>query len=329
MASVPRFYEKIKAKIEARAEKAGGFTKVVFRWSVAVGSQKTDNWLEGRADSLFLRIKEALAHKLVYRKIHERMGGKLRYLISGGAPLSPNVARFFLSIGLKLLEGYGLTEAAPIISGNTETELKLGTVGKSLASVEVRIAEDGEIIARGPNVMRGYYKMPEETKTVIRDGWLYTGDIGKLDHEGYLVITDRKKQLIVTSVGKKIAPQPIEKEVENSKFIDQVLLIGDNRSFITALIVPDFAELHQYATSAGLDPGDNGALLQAPEIIKLFDRELQRYQRKFSDFERIKKFILLTEAFSVENGLLTPTMKIRRAVVERTYAAAIADLYTA
>lgn len=328
MASVPRFYEKVKTKIESKAEMDGGLKKLIFNWAMGIGSRKVDNYLDGRSDSLIFALQHRIADKLVFSKIKQRVGGKLKYFISGGAPLSAEVARFFLSAGLKILEGYGLTETAPIIAGNSITHLRLGTVGKLLDGVEAKIAEDGEIVTRGRNVMLGYYKMPEETGAVLRDGWFYTGDIGVMDDDGFLSITDRKKQLIVTSVGKKIAPQPLEKEIENSRYIDQILVIGEKRNYITALIVPDFEVLAQYCESNGMTVEDNDTLVNDEKIIQLFEQEVNQRQQKFSSYQKIQRFKLLSEPFTVENNQLTPTMKIRRSFVEKAYADEIEKMYS-
>lgn len=327
MAAVPRFYEKVKAKIEAKAAGDGGLKKKIFDWAIKVGGEKGKYILEGKSGGLILNLKHSLANKLVFSKIQARTGGNLKYFVSGGAPLSAEVARFFFAAGLRILEGYGLTETSPVLSVNPCEKPKFGTVGKILRSVEIKIAEDGEILAKGPNVMMGYYKMPGETDEVMIDGWFHTGDIGQVDDEGYLSITDRKKQLIVTSVGKKIAPQPIEKEVENARHIEQVLLIGEKRNFISALIVPDFENLMMFAKANNLNRDQPEELIKEQAVIDLIQNEVDERQKHFSNYEKIRKFTLLPEPFSIESGLLTPTMKIKRKVVIEEFGDLIEEMY--
>lgn len=326
MANVPRFYEKVKAKIEAAVEREGGLKKRIFKWAMAIGASKSRKMLANKPLGILLRLKYALAHKLVLHKIQERTGGHVRFFVSGGAPLSAEVAEFFHAAGLTILEGYGLSEAAPVISVNSLEQLKFGTVGPVLPSVEVKFAQDGELLARGPNVMAGYYKMPDETAEVLQDGWLHTGDIGFLDDEGFLHITDRKKELIVTSVGKNVAPQALQKALENSKYIEQVLVLGDRRRFIGALIVPDFEQLQMFAEKEGLTTSP-AELVKHEVVLKLISSEIDEYQAKFADYEKIRKFELLPEPFTIENGKLTPTMKVKRKVVVEEYADLIESIY--
>ncbi|MFQ5866110.1 MAG: AMP-dependent synthetase/ligase [bacterium] len=327
MAAVPRFYEKVKTRIEVNAQQEGRIKSKIFDWAVKVGKKKADCRFRGENGGLFLNLKYSLANKLVFSKIKALTGENMKYFISGGAPLSPEVAYFFYALGLTVLEGYGLTETSPVISVNSPEKPKLGKVGKALPGIEVKIAGDGEILIRGPNVMMGYHKMPEETKEVIGDGWFHTGDIGQLDEEGYLSITDRKKQLIVTSVGKKVAPQAIEKAVENSQYIDQVVLIGEGRKFISALIVPDFEILRNYAEEHHIEADGNEALIKSPAIIDLIQKEIAARQKHLSDYEKIHQFRLLPKAFTIEDGQLTPTLKIKRQVVEQEYADLIEEMY--
>ncbi|NIR51255.1 AMP-binding protein [candidate division KSB1 bacterium] len=246
MASVPRFFEKVKATTENNLQEEGFLRKMLFNWAVNVGRKKIESNTIQAQNGFMLNMLTGVADRMVLSKVLRRTGGNLRYFISGGAPLSVEVGRFFYALGLKILEGYGLSETSPVISVNPPQRPKLGTVGNSLPGVHVQIAEDGEVLTRGPNVMVGYYKMSKETEEAIVDGWFHTGDIGNVDEEGYLSIKDRKKQLIVTSVGKKVAPQVIEKQVEGSKYIEQVVLIGEKRNFISAVIVPNFEALKSY-----------------------------------------------------------------------------------
>lgn len=327
MASVPRFYEKVKAKIIMKAEKETGLKKAIFDWALATGKKKSQLVLNDKKPGLFLRWQLNLADNLVFTKIREKTGGSIRFFISGGAPLSADVGSFFHAVGLTILEGYGLTETAPVIAVNGPGKPKFGTVGKILPSVEVKIADDGEILAKGPTIMQGYFKLPKETEEVMSDDWFHTGDIGLIDQEGYLVITDRKKQLLVTSIGKKIAPQAIEKEVEISKYIEQVVLIGEQRSYITALILPDFEQLHLYAQENNIDFTSNENLIRAHSINELIQNEVEARQSQFSNYQRIRHFSLLSEPFTIENGQLTPTMKVIRTVVIEKYAEIIEDMY--
>ena len=328
MAAVPRFYEKVKAKIEAKAARAGGLKKKIFEWAIKVGGEKGKYILQDKSGGFILNLKYSLADKLVLAKIQAKTGGNLKYFISGGAPLSAEVARFFFAAGLRILEGYGLTETSPVLAVNPYERPKFGTVGKILRSVEIKIAEDGEILAKGPNIMMGYYRMPAETDEVMIDGWFHTGDIGKIDDENYLSITDRKKQLIVTSVGKKVAPQPIEKEIENARHIEQVLLIGEKRNFISALIVPDFENLIMFAKANKLNTEQPEELIKEQAVIDLIQKEVDGRQKHVSNYEKIRKFTLLPEAFTIESGLLTPTMKIKRKVVMEEFADLIEAMYT-
>ncbi len=326
MAAVPRFYEKVKAAAEQKAEEAGGVKKKLFDWAVRVGREKAEVDLQQRSPGLWLQLKHVLADRLVLSKIRARTGGRLRYFISGGAPLAEDVAWFFYAAGLKILEGYGLTETSPVVSVNPPERPKLGTVGRVLPGVEVKIAEDGEILVKGPNVMMGYYKLPEETREVLKDGWFHTGDIGTLDDENYLKITDRKKQLMVTSVGKKIAPQAIEQAVVSSRYIEQVMLIGEKRNFVSALIVPNFEAVRAYLGDAA--KGSNEELIKNERVQNLIQQELDRLQKPFSNYEKIRKFVLLSEEFTIENDMLTPTMKVKRRVVEERYGPLIEALYS-
>ena len=327
MAAVPRFYEKVKAKIEAKAAADGGLKKKIFDWAIKVGGEKGKYILQGKRGGLLLNLKYGLADKLVLSKIQAKTGGNLKYFVSGGAPLSAEVARFFFAAGLRILEGYGLTETSPVLAVNPYQKPKFGTVGKILRNVEIKVAEDGEILAKGPNIMMGYYRMPDETDEVMIDGWFHTGDIGTVDEENYLSITDRKKQLIVTSVGKKIAPQHIEKEVENARHIEQVLLIGDKRNFISALIVPDFENLTLFAKENNLITDKPAELIKEQAVIDLIQKEVDERQQHFSNYEKIRKFTLLPQAFTIESGLLTPTMKIKRKVVLEEFADLIEAMY--
>jgi long-chain acyl-CoA synthetase len=327
MAAVPRFYEKIKARVEQAAEEGGGLKKKIFDWAVEVGKQAAQKQLAGGQVTGGLKVRYGLADKLVFSKLRERTGGRIRFFISGGAPLSADVALFFYAAGLKIIEGYGLTETSPVLTVNPLDRPKLGTVGRPIPGAEIKIAEDGEIIARGPMIMKGYYKMPEATAEVIEDGWFHTGDIGEFDEDGYLKITDRKKQILVTSTGKNVAPQPIEKAVESSRYIDQVIVLGDGRKFVSALVVPDFEALEKWAHDNNVSFASHEDLIGKEEVNDLIWQEIQAHQKQFSDYEKIRKFSLLPEPFSIEAGQLTPTMKIKRSVVEKQYGDLIEKMY--
>lgn len=334
MTSVPRLFERIKNRIEKSIAAESEQKQRIFHWAIDVGIRRSRREQRRKHIGLVLRFENALAERLVFAKIRERTGGRMRLFVSGGAALAQDVGEFFSAVGLRVIEGYGLTESSPIISANPFERPKLGTVGKPLPNVEVKIAEDGEILTRGPHVMKGYFKDPEGTAEAIDpDGWLHTGDIGEFDRDGYLRITDRKKHLFVSSGGKNIAPNPIESLLAQSPLIDQIMLVGDRRPFITALIVPDLEALTTLAREQGMKVGD----LKNPETLEAFldseavhlsiDADVKRLQRDLSAFERVRRFELLSEPFTVENGMLTPTLKVKRKEVEKRYGAMIEKMY--
>jgi long-chain acyl-CoA synthetase len=255
------------------------------------------------------------------------MGGRMRFFISGGAPLSRDLGEFFEALGVMILEGYGLTESAPVIAANKVDDFKFGTVGKVFPGVEIKIAGDGEILARGPNIMQGYFKNRKETEETIKDGWLHTGDIGVFDADGFLMITDRKKHLFKTSTGKYIAPTPIENMFLASKYIDQFVLVGDKRMFLSALIVPDFESLKEYADSNNIPYTNMEELVKRKEIYDLIDKDMSKIQKKLANFERVRKFTLLERPFALEEGEITPSLKIRRKIVEERYRHLIDEMY--
>jgi long-chain acyl-CoA synthetase len=277
----------------------------------------------------WLAFRYRIASRLVFAKLRERVGGRIRFFVSGGAPLSADIAKFFYAAGLPVLEGYGLTETSPVIAVNGTGELKLGTVGKPLANVAVEIASDGEILTRGPHVMKGYFNKPEATAAAIDErGWFHTGDIGMLDAQGYLRITDRKKDIIVTAGGKNIAPQPIENQAKTSKFISNAVMLGDRRKFPIMLIVPNQGQLEAWAARKGVSRGkDWTALLAEPVVQAKMDREVARVLADRAHFELPKRLMLLPEDFTIESGDLTPTLKVRRRVVEKRFAQQIDALY--
>ena len=271
--------------------------------------------------------RPSVADHLVFAKIRDGLGGRIRYLVSGSAPLSASIAEFFQGIGLPIIEGYGLTETSPILTVNPPDAPRVGTVGRALPGVELRIADDGEILARGPNIMSGYYNKPDATAEALKDGWFHTGDIGTIDEEGYLRITDRKKDLLVTSGGKKIAPQPIEAVIKRNPLVAEAVLLGDRRHFAAALIVPSFPALERRLKDLGRPPGSRAELVARADVLALYQEIIDALNRDLSQFERIKKIALLPTEFSIESGELTPTLKVKRKVVEERWAQAIEKLY--
>jgi len=329
MTSVPRLFEKMYTRVLENVEAGGAAKKRIFNWAIKTGTKYVEASEQDKVGGA-LKFKHNLAHKLVFSKLHERVGGKLRFFISGGAPLPKDIGEFFHYAGIKILEGYGLTESSPVIAVNLEEKFKFGTVGPALekGGVEVKIADDGEILTRGPHVMKGYYKKPAETKEVIdEDGWLYTGDIGFQDEDGYLVITDRKKNILVTSGGKNIAPAPIENLLLTSPLIDQILIIGNKRKFLSALIVPNFEALQSYANEQNISSKANSELVTNQKIYQFVANEVERLSADLARFEQVKAFRLLPEPFTIEAGELTPTLKIKRKVVEEKYADFINGMY--
>ncbi|MGE0443304.1 MAG: long-chain fatty acid--CoA ligase [Gemmatimonadales bacterium] len=328
VAAVPRLYEKIYARVLEAALQGNAFTRSVFFWAKRVGDRWIDARLGGRPIPASLAASRAVADRLVFAKLRRRVGGRLRYFISGGAPLSPEIARFFAAAGLPILEGYGLTETSPVITVNTPTHHRIGTVGRPVPGVIVRIAEDGEIVVRGPNVMRGYFNKPDATAEAIdAEGWFHTGDIGELDADGYLRITDRKKDLIATAGGKKIAPQPIEGLLRQNKFISNAVMLGDRRKFPIMLLAPAFPELEAWARAAGLAWQAREDLVRLPAVQAHLEAEARKHLRDLARYEVPKKFLVVPRDFSIESGELTPKLSVKRKVVEAHYQAAIDALY--
>jgi long-chain acyl-CoA synthetase len=324
---VPRFFEKLYGRVMDAIAAAPRQRQRLFHWGVAVGREALPYRLEGKAMPARLRWRYLLADRLVFAKLRGRLGGRLRFFVSGAAPLAKHLAEFFYAAGVTICEAYGLTETSPLISTNLPGNLRFGTVGRPIRNIEVKLADDGEILVRGPNVMRGYYRMEEETAKTIVDGWLHTGDVGKLDADGYLSITDRKKDLFKTSGGKFIAPQPIENQLKACATISTAVVIAEARRFPSALIVPHFERLEKYAAEQGFPSLSRAELASHPEILKLVEREISEACADMAQYERVKKFVLLTEDFSIANGEITPTMKVRRRQVETRYAAEIEKLY--
>ncbi|MCA2982661.1 MAG: long-chain fatty acid--CoA ligase [Gemmatimonas sp.] len=327
MMSVPRLYEKIYARVLENAVSTGGLKKQIFFWAKRVGERWADEKLAGREPAGLLGFQYRLADRLVFSKLRERTGGNIRYFISGGAPLSPEIAKFFYSAGLIILEGYGLTETSPVISANNLRDYRLGTVGKPIAGVEVRIAKDGEILTRGPHVMRGYYNNEQATRECLTDdGWFHTGDIGVLE-DGFLRITDRKKDIIVTAGGKNIAPQPIENMLKTNKYVSQAVMLGDKRKFPVVLIVPDWDPLEKWAARNQIVWTSRAELMNMPTIQAKVEKEVQEQLKGLASYEMPKKVKLIEHDFSIERGELTPTLKVKRRVIDQTYKAQIDELY--
>jgi long-chain acyl-CoA synthetase len=322
--STPRVYEKLYAAVLSTT----GFRRRLVFWARAVGARWGEARLAGEEPSRWVRLQHKVADLLVYRKIRARIGGRLRFFVSGAAPLDPAIARFFYSAGIIILEGYGLTETSPVTNVNTPEELRFGTVGRPVPGTEIMIAEDGEILVRGPQVMRGYFQNPQATQEAIdAEGWFHTGDIGVLEGEGFLRITDRKKDLIVTAGGKNIAPQPIENAIKRSRYVAEAVVLGDRHPYPIVLIVPDFEQLTRWAGAAGVSYGDRHDLVHDSRVLKLLEDEVFRRVEDFARYEKPKRIALLAEEFSIEQGELTPTLKVRRRVVEDHYRKVIDDLY--
>lgn len=325
--SVPRLYEKMYARVLENALSGGAVKKRIFYWAQSVAGRWADVKLAGGTPQGLLAAQYALAQKLVFSKLKARTGGRLRYFVSGGAPLAPEINKFFYAAGLVILEGYGLTETSPVISVNTPKDFRIGTVGKPILGVEVAIAADGEILTRGPHVMKGYYNKPAATAEAIdADGWFHTGDIGEI-RDGFLAITDRKKDIIVTAGGKNIAPQPIENRIKTNKYVSQAVMIGDKRKFPIMLIVPDWDALEKWARYKQISFGSRAELLTIPAVREKMEREVAGELEGLARFETPKKIGLIEHDFSVERGELTPTLKVKRRVIDKAYKSLIDALY--
>ena len=328
MMSVPRVYEAMHERILNSVKEGSPTKQKIFHWSVGVGSKVSQAIQQKKKPSLGLSMKASIANKLVFEKLKAVTGGRLRFFVSGGAPLSKAIAEFFHAAGILILEGYGLTETSPVICVNRPDQWKFGTVGPVIPGIEVKIAEDGEILSRGPHIMQGYFNKPSDTAEAIdADGWFYTGDIGEIDEEGFLTITDRKKNLLILSNGKNIAPQPIENQLKQSPYISEIMLLGDQRRTITALIVPNYDALKEFAEEQQLEAEDIPALLQTQEVQRLIRGEINQYSPDYADFERVRMFTLMEKEFSEESGEMTPTLKLKRSVIMENHKAAIDQMY--
>ena len=328
LVGVPRIFEKIYQRIRESAAERGKVSIALLAWSLSVAREYAELVLARKPVPALLKFKHSIASKLVFSKWQRAFGGKMRLLVSGGAALSEELSYIYFGAGIPIVQGYGLTETSPVITTSSIDEIRPGTVGKAIPNVEIRIADDGEIEVRGPNVMRGYYNKPEATRDVFTsDGWFKTGDVGALDKDGFLCITDRKKELFKTSGGKYIAPQPIEQAIKGSRFVSQVVLIGAERKFPAALIVPVWEQLESYCKLKGISVASRSELCRHPRIIDLIQRQIDALTPNLAKYERIKKIALLEDEFTIEGGELTPTLKVKRRVIDDKYRDVIEKLY--
>ncbi|HVF88948.1 MAG TPA: long-chain fatty acid--CoA ligase [Blastocatellia bacterium] len=331
MSTVPRLLEKIHARVQKSAGDAGGAKKRIFEWATRVARRVAEYETSGRQMPPMLQLQRDIAGLLMFRKLRAALGDRMKRMVSGGAALSPDIALFFIGSGVPVLQGYGLTETSPVIAVNTLELNRIGSVGRPLPGVEVRIAEDGEILTRGPHVFQGYFKKPEETESVFTDNgsaeWFKTGDIGHFDRDGFLFVTDRKKDLIKTSAGKYVAPQLIEGLINQSEFVEQAVIVGDKRKYVSALIVPDFERLRGWARQQGLAGLGRQELIAERRVVEMVRGEVKRLTAELADYEKVKRVALLPGEFTIDGGELTPTLKVRRRVVEQKYQAVIESLY--
>jgi long-chain acyl-CoA synthetase len=326
MISVPRLFDKIYAKVMDNVLEGSALKRKIFFWAIAVGKKYGARKIRHQSIPWGLGLRRRIAAKLVYGKILEKTGGRAHFFVSGGAPLSADVAEFFYAIGLTILEGYGLTETSPVLCCNTFDKMKFGAVGPPVPGVEIKIAPDGEILAKGPNVMKGYYKKEHETREAFVDGWFKTGDIGHIDQEGFLVVTDRKKDILVTAGGKNVAPQPIENLLKTNPYVGTAVVVGGGRKFISALIVPNFDKLEAYAKAQGIPFASRKELVEREEIRSFMLAEVNRATPNLASYERIKKIVLLEQDFDADTQL-TPSLKVKRHIVEKVFKPLIDLLY--
>ncbi len=325
---VPRIFEKIYDRIREKAAEKGKLSVALLAWSVKVAREYAELLMSHKSIPLGLKLQHAIASKLIFSKWRAAFGGRIRLLLSGGAALPEDLGYIYIGAGIPIMQGYGLTETSPVITTGQLSDNCVGTVGRAIPNVEIRIASDGEIEVRGPNVMRGYYNRPEETRAAFTDdGWFKTGDIGTLDADGFLRITDRKKELFKTSGGKYISPQPIEQAIKGSRFVSQVVLIGAGRKFPSALIVPAWEQVESYAKLKGISWKTHEELCRNPRIIDLFERQIESLTPDLARYEKIKRIALLENEFSIEGGELTPTMKVKRRVIDDKYRSVIDRIY--
>ncbi len=319
--AVPRVYEKIYNAVEHKTQ---GVKRKLLEWSISVGHQHREEILRGETPT---SLSWKLANHLVFSKVRHGMGGRARIFVSGGAPLGREIASWFADIGIRIHEGYGLTETSPVIALNNPINHRIGTVGKPLSNVEVKLAADGELMVRGPSVFKGYWQMPEESAAAFEDGWFKTGDVATIDPDGYVSITDRKKDLIKTSGGKFIAPQPIENSLKANLFVGEAALLGDKRRFPAVLIVPNFAILEEWAQSHGVKFSTHRQLVKSLQVQSLYEEIVEELNQNLAQFEKLKRVLVIHEELSIEDGTLTPSMKLRRRHLEQRYKKEIDSLY--
>jgi len=328
VAAVPRFYEKIYANIIDTGRRAGGVREKIFNWALRVAAQAVPWRAYGKRVPPAVRLKWHFADWLVYSKIRKGVGGRIRVFSAGGAPLSPALAEFFWSVNLPVYQGYGLTETSPVVTANSPNTNKVGTVGRPIPHVQVKIADDGEVLVKGPCVMQGYYRKPDETRaSFTKDGWFCTGDIGRLDDNGFLIITDRKKELLKTAGGKFVAPAPIENLLRTSEYISNALVVGDRRKFVSVLIVPNFAAIEAQARKGGREFATPGQMNADPWVRDLLRDELERLTASLAQYEKPKRFAIVEPDFTYASGQLTYTLKPKRRVIEEQYRDVIERMY--
>lgn len=325
--TVPRLFERIQSRLQKQIASSSAARQRIFYWALGVGKRFVAAQRSGRVSSI-LSAQHALADLLVFRKLKERTGGRIKFFVSGGAALPRELGEFFEALGIQIVEGYGLTETSPVLCANRLDDYEFGTVGKPIPGVTIKLAADGEILAKGPNIMLGYYNNKKATEEAInKDGWFHTGDIGVFDARGMLRITDRKKHLFVSSGGKNIAPQPIENLFLQSKYVDQFVLIGDKRMFLSALIVPDFDAIQEFADRNKIQYSSVTELVKNPNVYSIIEKDIQELQKDLANFERVRKFVLLDRPFSIEAGEITPTLKVKRKIIEERYGQVIEEMY--
>jgi long-chain acyl-CoA synthetase len=327
-AAVPRLFEKMRARVMDNVATAPPARQKIFHWALGIAEQRLPYIIDRKPLPLGLKLKSAVADKLVFSKIIARLGGRVKFVVSGGAPLSAELAAFFIGAGVEILEGYGLTETSPVIAVNQPTKRRLGTVGPVIETVEVRIAPDGEILARGPNIMKGYWNNPESTAQAIDgEGWFHTGDIGEIDKDGFLKITDRKKDILINAYGKNIAPQPLEALLKSSPYVGTPVLIGDRRKYLIALIVPNFEKLEREATALGVEYRTPDELVSNEKVRSLIQSEIDRFNQNLDRQEKIRRFALLPRDFTIEEDEITPSLKVKRKIIDKKYKHVIDKLY--
>jgi len=325
--SVPRLYEKMYNRIIERVSTGPWLKKQLFFLAIRTGKALVATKQKGGTPGLGLKLLMAIFSKLVFSKLREHLGGKLRFFVSGGAPLGQEIAEFFLAANIPIYEGYGLTETSPVIAVNYPGHHRLGTVGLPLKNLEIQIADDGELLVKGPSIFKGYWQLPEQSAENLKDGWFHTGDIAELDTDGYLRITVRKKDIIVTAGGKNVAPQEIENVLKTDRFISNIMVHGDLRPYLTALVVPDFEALNTYAAFKHIDFLDLCDLVNHPQILNLIRRRIDRLQQGVPNYKKIRRFTLLSRDFASTQGEVTPTLKLRRKTINHRFAALIESIY--